>query len=507
MYFACHDTICRYKAVRFELHPGIGNRQYGGNWPRPEELDSKTPLGLKLHWAHFPYTKSGETFTGPPVVAQFHNGDWHDSARIYRQWFKSQFTVLDPSSNWMRQKLAFVDTPFLVPEGNVILKFKDIPHWAKAAADYGVTSVLISGWMVGGHDGNYPYYDPDPRLGTWDELAEGIRECHKMGVKVFFFANIQPVRVDTDWFRSELNRYTSKDKWGVNYGVYGWGYGTLGARMGYTRSPLIGECSAIPDFRKIIVAKMKKLAQIGADGLHIDKVWPDPGLDFNPLSTLSPDQATSVGRLLALEEILQSCRAINPEFALSIECAWDRTLTYSNVAWAWHDNCSDHVPVLKYTFPEWFPGLVVPQPYDFTPVNNAVRYGYQIFLGPGNYIAPDSMAYPPMRQLSDYVREILRILESVKDSICLGEFLDTLSVQFEGPDEMRYSMFQNPKTGKRACVVVNMGEKSNRAFVKAFEGSTNDKVIVHQPFIPPRAGNLPLELDIASERLVIVAEV
>ena len=65
--------------------------------------------------------------------------------------------------------------------------------------------MLISGWNVGGHDGSYPYYDPDPRLGTWDELAEGIRACHKMGVKVFFFANIQPVRVDTDWYRSELN--------------------------------------------------------------------------------------------------------------------------------------------------------------------------------------------------------------------------------------------------------------------------------------------------------------
>jgi hypothetical protein len=507
MYFACHDTICRYKAVRFELHPGIGSRQYGDNWPRPEELDSKTPLGLKLHWAHFPYAKSGETFTGPPVVVQFHEGDWHNSARIYRQWFKSQFTVLGPCSNWMRQKLAFVDTSFLLPEGNVIVRFKDIPHWVKGAANYGVTSVLISGWNVGGHDANYPYYDPDPRLGTWDELAEGIRACHKMGVKVFFFANIQPVRVDTDWFRSELNRYTSMDKWGVNYGVMGWGMGTLGARLGYTRPPLIGECSAIPDFRKIIVAKMKKLAEMGADGLHIDKLWPSPGLDFNPLSTLSPDQATSVGRLLALEEILQACRAINPEFALSTECAWDRALTYSNVAWAWHDNSSDHVPVLKYTFPEWFPGLVVPQPFDFTPVNNAVRYGYQIFLGPGNFIAPESMAYPLMRQLSNYVREILRILEGVKDTICFGEFLDTQLVEFEGPGEMRYSMFRNPKTGKRACVVVNLGERPQEASVVAFSGNSDGEVIVHQPFSAPRRSRFPVQVVVPSERLAILTEV
>lgn len=506
MYFACHDAICRFKVVRFELHPGVGSRQYGSNWPRPEDLDGKTPIGLKLHWTHFPYIKPGETFSGPPVLVQFHDGDWHDSAPIYRRWFKSQFKVLGPTSNWMRQKLAFVDTMFMLPEGNVIVKFKNIPKWAKGSADYGVTSVLISGWNVGGHDGSYPYYDPDPRLGTWEELAEGVRECHRMGIKVYFFANIQPVRVGTEWYKRELYRYTSRDKWGVDYEVYGFGMGTLSARLGYTRPPLIGECSGIPDFRKIIVAKMKKLAEIGADGIHIDKLWPQPGLDFNPLSTLSPDQATSVGRLQALEEILQTCRALNPEFALSTECAWDRTLSYSNVAWAWHDNSADHVPVLKYTFPEWFPGLVVPQPFDFTPVNNAVRYGYQIFMGPGNYIAPESMAFEPMRELSNYVREVLQILERVKETICLGNFLDTQSVQFEGPNEMRYSVFQNPTTRRRACVVVNMGEKPNRASVKAFEGNSDGKVVVYEPSSQPREGQLPLDLDIKSERLVIVAE-
>jgi hypothetical protein len=252
---------------------------------------------------------------------------------------------------------------------------------------------------------------------------------------------------------------------------------------------------------------MRKLAEIGADGVHIDKLWPHPGLDFNPLSTLSPDQATSVGRLMAMEEILQACRAINPEFALSTESAWDRTLAYSNVAWEWHSNTADHVPVLKYTFPEWFPGLAAPQPFDFTPVNNAVRYGYQIFLGPGNYTSPDSMAYQPMRQLSVYVREILRIMEQVKDTICSGEFLDTLAAQFEGPAEMRYSMFRDPKTAKRACVVVNMGEQSHHASVRAFEGNPNGKVVVHQPFNPPRTCNLPVDMEIPAQRLAIVAEV
>jgi hypothetical protein len=144
-------------------------------------------------------------------------------------------------------------------------------------------------------------YDPDPRLGTWDELAEGVRACHQMGVRVYFFANIQPVRIDTDWYKRELYRYTSRDRWGVDYQVMGWGMGTLSARLGYTRPALIGECTGIPEFRKIIVAKMRKLAEIGADGVHIDKLWPHLGLDFNPLFVLGnfwiPNRFNSKGQM------------------------------------------------------------------------------------------------------------------------------------------------------------------------------------------------------------------
>ncbi len=47
-----------------------------------------------------------------------------------------------------------------------IMKFKDLPRWALDTLEYGVKSVLVSGWSLGGHDGSYPYYEPDPRLGT-----------------------------------------------------------------------------------------------------------------------------------------------------------------------------------------------------------------------------------------------------------------------------------------------------------------------------------------------------
>jgi hypothetical protein len=441
------------------------------------------------------------------VVIQFHNGDWHDSARIYRDWFKSQFSILEPSKSWLRQEMAFVDTMVLLPEGDVILKFAEVPGWAKSALNHGVKSVLISGWNVGGHDGSYPYYDPDPRLGTWDDLAAAIRECHRMGVKVFFFGNIQPVRVDTEWYRKELHRYVAMDKGGVPYGIGGWGMGTLSARLGFTRPPLISASSGIPEYRKIIVEKMTKLAQIGADGIHIDKVWPTMGLDFNPLSTLNPDQTTSEGRLSALDEILKSCQAVNPNFCLSVECAWDRALTSALVSWAWHNNAKDHVPMFKFTFPEWLPNMPVPQPYDYTAVNNAIRYGYQIFLGPGNYTQADGMDYAPMKGLSAYVKEIVQMPEGLKEIIYRGELLDTLPLRFEGPKETRHGAFRNPLTGKHACVLVNPGPSPSEISLLALDGNSTGSIFIYQPFEKQGRTSLPAKVRIPSERLAIVAEI
>lgn len=504
MYFACHDTICRFKTVRCELHPGADSRQYGGNWPRTDDVGEEVPLGLKIHWTQFPYIKPGESFAGPPVVVQFHEGDWHESAALYRSWFRSSFELKNPRDGWISREMAFQDTMFLLPEGNVLWKFKDIPRWAQSALRHGVKSVLISGWNVGGHDSHYPAYEPDPRLGTWQDLATGIQACHKLGVRVFFFANIQPVDEATDAYKKDLRRFASTDPWGCNYASYGFGMGSLGARLGFTSRPLINVSPGFPEFRQLIVGKMKKLAELGADGVHIDKVWPIVGLDFNPDIPLSPDQATSEGKLRTLDEILRACRAVNPEFCISTESAWDRTLSYANVAWAWHANAKDHVPALKFTFPEWIPGLAAPQPYDFTPVNNAVRYGHQIFLGPGNYT--ESMDYAPMTRLCSYVEEILRIREMEKDTIFFGEFLDERGIQVEKPEEVRATSFRDPKTGRRACVLVNLAEQPRRAKVVAFANNTNGSVRIHAPFEKLTRARLPASMEIPSQRLAIVAE-
>jgi glycosidase len=122
-------------------------------------------------------------------------------------------------------------------------------------------AVQISGWQRGGHDNRYPYCEPDPRLGTWKELEEGIRACHRMGLKVYFFVNDQPMMVESDWYKRELSKYREMKADGGYTWMAGWGMGTLWARVGHPKLMTWANL-AFPPFRKIIVDYFVKLASL-----------------------------------------------------------------------------------------------------------------------------------------------------------------------------------------------------------------------------------------------------
>jgi hypothetical protein len=500
MSLAALDEGARQYCLRIAVHPGIGHGR-DHPWPSPDEVDADLPTGLTATWVSFPYVASGSTFTGPEIVVTAHDGDWHEAAREYRRWFDERVEVPKADkAGWLRSAPAFLDTMFLLPEGNVNLRFADMGAWAEGARRCGVDAVLVSGWDVGGHDAMYPAYEPDPRLGTWDELAAGIAACHEIGVRVFFFVNLQPVDCTTDWYERELHSYRSMDPWGVSTPM-GWGMGTVAARLGATRKPLVFASPAFPQLRDIVVRQMRTLAEIGADGIHVDKLaWSTVPLEFNPASPLPPDRATWEGILAFLDEVEAACRAVSPEFAISHEGTWDRVLEWSSVAWAWHSTWErDHTAAFKYAFPEWFPALAVSQPYDFNVVNAAVRFGYQLLIGPGNYTK--GMDYPPMRGLGRYIEPVNALRRELADLLILGTFEDGHGATVEHGPDVRYATHR-AASGRRACVIVNYGGDPQMGVVRELAGAA--AVRVHEPSAPARNAELPVELEIPGERLCVV---
>ena len=493
--------------MRIVLEPGIAHGR-SDNWPYPSELESGIPVGLTMNWTFFPYTKPGETFESPQTVIHLHDGDWHAAALRYRGWYEANFTPVS-ADNWMRGQSGFMDTMFMLPEKNINFMFRDIPAWAESAKRCGINSVLISGWDKGGHDSDYPYYEPEPRLGTWDELKAGIDGAHRLGMRVFFFVNMQPVDVNTEMFRS-LRQYAIMDPYG-NYGIYGFGMGTVGARVNMTSRKMTSVNGSYPAYRRLLVDRFRRLAEIGADGVHIDKLsWGGPysNLDFNPALEelgLSRDTAQWHGQLAFCDELLRECKAINPDFCISYEGSWDRMLQYAQNVWMWHNPwIPNHICALRYALPQVTPAYAVSQPFDYVVVNDAMRYGYQIFVGPMMYNV--SMDYPVMVKLGAYIAESIRIREELMGTVYNGEFLDREQVAVQkGGDGVYYNTHRNPTTGKRACVITNSGSAAHDITI-CFDGNVEGHVFIYAPFAEKVEKQLPVTVLVPPQRFVIVVE-
>jgi hypothetical protein len=486
LYFAAHDTIARYKTYEFDQPAAPGAKS--------------DHVELFAGVRHYPFTPPGKSFDGSTVVLRVVDGDWHAAGKLYRTWFEKTFGICKPSQSWVRRESFFQITMFGLPEGTVCLRFKDIPAWAADAKRFGVNAVQISGWQHGGHDNGYPDYTPDPHFGTWQELADGIKACHAMGMKVYFFVNYQPVMLDTQWYKKELVNYR---EWGDANGAItwnaGWPMGTLWGRMGNPKR-MTWANPAFPAFRRIIVDQFAKLAEIGADGVHVDKMFPT-ALDYNPNLPMSPDTAGWEGAIILTKEIFAACRKHNPDWAMSFECNWDRMLQFAGATW-WTGNQL----ITRKVFPENAEAQMISSAYDYLGVNNLVRDGHVVMVAPRNFCA--SMGWKPWHGLSNYIKEVKRIRDQLQDTVFFGEPLEHEGVKLSAAATtgVEYSVFRNTTSGRRVCIFTNARMTAAKQALQGFDGSRSSEVRVWTPFAETKVVILPAEIVIPPERIVFVEE-
>ena len=110
-----------------------------------------------------------------------------------------------------------------------------------------------------------------------------------------------------------------------------------------------------------------------------------------------------------------------------------------------------------------------------------------------------------MKPLSGYIKEVLKIREELKDIIYFGEFIDNLQVQVEKQENTGYSVHIDPKTGKRACIVVNYSNAGSSARVM-FEGSKSGMGRIYEPYKAVKSSRLPARVKIPGERFAIIVE-
>jgi hypothetical protein len=500
-YYGDQDPGLRLSALYFELRPFTKSASVKDNWPLRSDLPAEEPVGMTMGWVNFPYADKG-TFQAGPVALQVYTGDWHNASSIYREWYDQHFKIERPHS-WLRQENAWQSIILSNPEDAVIHRFAELPRLAADAKKYGITTFEIDGWNIGGIDRGYPQYQPDPRLGTETEFRKALADLRSLGVHPLIFANIQVADTATPLFRNTLEKYTVDGRWARDWQLWGWGEGTIGARLGLTRSNMAVMSPAHLEFRKLLMDQYLQLVRDGADGLQLDKagiMWP---LDFNPQLPVSPDKSLPQGVLETFAELLSQARAINPRFALASENTFDRALPYVDVSYTRMGDI-DMDTSLRYTFPEWTGTIFGESPGDFNPMNNGMRYGMVWALAPRHY--NDSVDEILTQPLARYVSDLIRIRKQYEDLLFYGRFNDTVGATVQGDADIRYSVFRSTKANDRslACVVVNFGDVAESAEVD-LQGVSGD-IVIATPFNSEQGAQLPVRLSIPPHQLAVIVK-
>ena len=147
--------------------------------------------------------------------------------------------------------------------------------------------------------------------------------------------------------------------------------------------------------------------------------------------------------------------------------------------------------------------MLVAEAYDYLGINNAVRDGHTIMLGPMNFCR--SVGWKPWQGLAGYIKEVKRIRDSLADAVYLGEVLghEGMPLAARGVD---YNVFRNLKTGKRVCILTNPGMQPKKQPIAGFHAGEGGKARIHVPFQPVRVVTLPAEIEVPGERIVFVEE-
>ncbi|RPJ38328.1 MAG: hypothetical protein EHM21_17015, partial [Chloroflexi bacterium] len=223
LYAGTVSPSTEYVAWHTELRPGYGS-SIDHRVPETHNIAGKD-VATRFAAVHVPYIQPGETRELTPIALQPYQGGWQQGCDIYKAWRDAWFKMPEIPA-WAREPHAWQQVHINSPEDELRTPFRELVKIGEECSRHGVKAIQLVGWNDGGQDQGNPSHSPDPRLGTFAELKEAIRQIQALGVKVVLFSTYTWADRGTEWFRKELHQLAVKDPYGDYYMHPGYQYQT-----------------------------------------------------------------------------------------------------------------------------------------------------------------------------------------------------------------------------------------------------------------------------------------
>jgi hypothetical protein len=508
VYVANHNPEIEFSALWGEIVPQPDFAAPKGRshllWPHPDRVSEDLPIGAALAWAFFPLLHEG-SYTTPPVVVHFHRGTWREAARHYRVWFEEHVGRVTARRDGLAAHDAWQNTYLESPGGRIRFRFTDLPRIAADALDAGIDTVMIAGFHQGGLDTSYPLFaEPSRRLGTAEELAAGIAASRELGVRVLLWGNANQISVDAPGYEERYARFANLRPDGEPHLPLGFGFDRLLGFMGVVTPRMLSANTAHPEFRELLLEQWEALADLGADGVQIDKlICGEPfNLDFNPAVDGHPMSGSHRALVDVIREISERLHAREPEAWVALESAWDRVLPYGEVLYCRFFG-QDHLPVTEVTFPEVKATCCVCGQFDHGLINKSIRYGHVIALE-GDYLWGTSADVPA---IVPYLREVLRLRRGLLQNLWWATIVEPSFARVQADPALRVGAFEawdeQPDTGTRHSLVLHHYEPMPIDAVVGLEAPYR-RAVVHRPFAEPVEHVAPFTVTVARDEVVVL---
>ena len=218
---------------------------------------------------HLPYLLPGEQRTLTPIAIAPYQGDWQRASDLYKRWRAAWMTA--PSAGLDREPHSWLQTQMNSPEDELRFRFTDLLAVGEECARHGVRAIQLVGWNHGGQDQNNPSHDPDPRLGTAEELRAAIAAVRALGVKVILFTKFTWADRATQRYPHDLIRLAVKDPYGDDYVYRGYQLSTATQLLNINTKRLIPMCFLAEEYLRVCEEEFKKVLALEPDGILYDE--------------------------------------------------------------------------------------------------------------------------------------------------------------------------------------------------------------------------------------------
>ncbi len=420
------------------------------NFQQPGSAKSAAdPLRVQFHARHFIYAHPHSTRKLAPIVIQCYSGDWHAGVDLYKAWRATWFKP-PPIPDWVRQLNSWQQVQINSPVQDYRVPFTNLLSYAQQCADNGVGAIQLVGWNKGGQDGGLPSCDPDPGLGTWQQLHDAIAQMQAKGVHIVLFAKLNFADLTTDWYSNELYKYECLGEDGKKIQDSGCFYYTPAELAGIGTHRRASLDFLDPAYCAIARQQFQKVLSLGSAGWLWDEVCHHDGAVY----TWSPNHGHPVpgynfaGDMPLDRRLWVAAKKSNPQFLFAGEAPGDWLLQYFPCSY--FRIGADSVPVCRYLDPQ-APLMVAVTGFDDRDMLNLILMDrYIISYEPFNFKGylddfPLTLAYG---------KKIDALRRKYHDYLWDATFRDTLGATVTATGSYRYSVFVTA-SGKRAVVVVN----------------------------------------------------